>query len=399
MSSAASFAPGAKGRAVLRPGAGRQPMRILAVTDAERWFSFHLVGSLIDAGHEVETFITGPGAGEFYGRSRQVERIAKNQVLLEHARRMIADGGLDLIVCYVYDDFLTRTYARKLEALSIPMVNYNVDMVNQWYRQTNIAPYFTLMLCAQRANMDNMRKYGARVLYFPMAARPPVVARETDFSPAEDVTFVGTPMDYRIRVLSEVSRAGIPLAVYGQLWNERKVSRPVYKFEKTVSDLYHYGWARFRGEGQARLLQLMRNRLAPDSGQPSLDPSLIHGRVPDAALDDLFRRSKINIGITRMIGENPNKLGVNQVKLRDFEVTLAGGFHLVEESEDHAELFAVGAEIETWRNPAELIDKSRFYLANESRRTCIADAGRRRALSEHTWKHRFDLLFRTLGLA
>lgn len=400
MSSTTSFAPGAKEHPVVsKPNAGRRPMRILAVTDAERWFNFHLVGSLLDEGHEVETFITGPGAGDFYGRSQQVERIAKNQALLELARRMIADGGLDLIICFVYDDFLTRTYARKLEALSVPMVNYNVDMVNQWYRQIEIAPYFTLMLCAQRANMDNMRKHGARVLYFPMAARPPVIARETDFAPAADVTFVGTPMDYRIRVLSEVSRAGIPLAVYGHLWNERKVSRPVRKFEKTVSDLYHYGWARFRGEGQTRLLQLIRNRLAPNTGQASFDPSLIHGPVPDAALDDLFRRSKINIGITRMIGENPNKPGVNQVKLRDFEVPFAGGFHLVEESEDHSKLFAVGAEIETWHNPTELIDKIRFYLADERRRASIADAGRRRVLSEHTWKHRFDLLFRTLGLA
>lgn len=386
---------------VLRPLVGRRRMRILAVTDAERWFNFHIVGSLIDEGHHVETFTTGAGAGDFFGRSRQVERIAKNQALLDHAGRMIAEGGLDLIICFVYDDFLSRKYARKLASLSVPMVNYNVDMVNQWYRQTRIAPYFTLMLCAQRANMDSMVKYGARVLYFPMAARPPLVAHESEFMPSADVTFVGTPMDYRIRVLSEVERAGVPLAVYGHRWKERRILRPEYKLEKTLSDLYHYGWARFRGEGGARLVRLLLERFQrpPSGAERVINPSSIHGPVPDPALDALFRRSRINIGITRMLGEDPNRPGVNQVKLRDFEVPFAGGFHLVEESEDHSALFEVGREIETWRTPAELIDKISFYLANEPLRASIAAAGRRRAAAEHTWKHRFDLLFRTLGFS
>ena len=376
-------------------------MRVLVVTDGEPWSKAHIVRSLIEQGHRVETFVTGPAVGGFYGRSRQLERIAKNQDLLDHARRLIEGEGLDLIFCYVYDDFLTIEYARRLEALGLPLVNYNVDMINQWYRQTRTAPYFSLMLCAQRANMDGLVRYGARVLYFPMAAREPLASGETEFVPAAPVTFVGTPMDYRIRVLSEVERAGIPLAVYGRLWAEQRVSRPVRSLEKTFSDIYHYGWARLRTEGGAGLFRSLAERvvLAPASERSTLSRSAQHGSVPEAALADLIRRSKVNIGITRMIGEDPNRPGINQVKLRDFEVPAAGGFHLVEESEDHAGLFEIGLEIETWRTPAELIDKIRYYLANESARSAIAEAGRRRVLTEHTWAHRFDFLFRQLGLA
>ena len=41
---------------------------------------------------------------------------------------MLHNGGLDLIFCYVYDDFLLPEYAKLLEQLDVPMVNYNVDM-------------------------------------------------------------------------------------------------------------------------------------------------------------------------------------------------------------------------------------------------------------------------------
>lgn len=378
-------------------------MRVLVITDGEPWSKAHIVRSLVEQGHHVETFVTGPAVGDFYGRSRQLERLARNQGLLDHARRMIEGGGLDLMFCYVYDDFLTVEYARRLEALGVPIVNYNVDMTNQWYRQIRTAPYFRLVLCAQRVNMENLVRYGARVLYFPMAARTPLPSEETEFAPAAPVTFVGTPMDYRIRVLSEIERAGILLAVYGRLWTKQQVSRPERSVQKTASDIYHYGWARLRSEGAAGLLRSLAERVAsapgPKPGLPALSRSVQSGPVPEAALADVFRRSKVNIGITRMIGDDPNRPGINQVKLRDFEVPGAGGFHLVEESKDHAGLFDIGREIETWRTPAELIDKIRYYLANDTARAAIAEAGRRRVLAEHTWAHRFEFLFRQLGLA
>ena len=61
-----------------------------------------------------------------------------------------------------------------LRALDVPMLNYNVDMTNQWYRQIRTARYFTGMLCAQRVHMSDLARYGAPVYYFPMAARAPV---------------------------------------------------------------------------------------------------------------------------------------------------------------------------------------------------------------------------------
>ena len=380
-------------------------MRVLAVTDAERWFNYHIVGSLSDLGHEVHSFVYGAGAGDFYGWARRSERFAKNQELVDLATRLKSDGGLDLIFCFVYDDFLSVEHARRLAELGVPMVNFNVDMTNQWYRQILTGQYFTYVLCAQRINMDSMTKHGLRTVYFPMAARPKPVDNENfDFLASAPVTFVGSPMPYRIKVLVALAQAGVPLAVYGAHWQQNRHVEPERSIARTLSDIYHYLGPRLRAEGPGGLVEAAKERFQTKrngeigNANASLPDAIKGGAVPDSALDLLFHRSSINLGFTRMVGSELGVKGKNQVKLRDFEVPLAGGFYLVEEAPDHAELYHIGKEVETWRTLGELIEKIQYYLEHETERTRIASAGQQRALRDHTWPRRFEMLFNKLGI-
>jgi spore maturation protein CgeB len=130
---------------------------------------------------------------------------------------------------------------------------------------------------------------------------------------------------------------------------------------------------------------------------------LLEGSSQTKALSDdgvtaLFRHSPINLGFTRMVGDDPQRPGKTQVKLRDFEVPMAGGFYLVEKAADYDEHFESGHEVETWETLPELEDKIRYYLGHEEERLAIAQAGQRRALAEHSWGHRFTTLFRELGI-
>lgn len=381
-------------------------MHILSVIESASWADFHIAGSLEEMGHEVHRFFYGAGVGEFYGRARKDERLQKNIALLDLAKRLHGEDRLDLIFCYVYDDFLLPEYARALADMDVPMVNFNVDMVNQWYRQIRIAKYFTRILCAQRANMENMARHGAKVMYFPMAARPPRQEATPDetWHPSAPVTFVGTPMPYRTEMLIHLHQAGVPLAVYGKYWLEHRQATPERTREKTLSDLRHYGWARLKGEGPVGLRRSLADRLPHRKiktglgGREFLPSSLVQGFVPDGAMAAMFYSSKINLGFTRMIGEDPDKPGVNQVKLRDFEVPMAGGFYLVEKAPDYDALFKPGIEVETWSGADELLEKIRYYLEHDSERQAIAQAGAARALADHTWEKRFQELFDELGL-
>lgn len=382
-------------------------MHILTVLEAPSWADYHIASSFEEMGHTVHRFSYGGYVGEFYGRARHGERLQKNRQLLDMAKSLLHGEGLDLIFCYVYDDFLLPEYARALADLDVPMVNFNVDMVNQWYRQIRTAKYFTRMLCAQHANVQNMARHGARVMYFPMAARlpKPETAESAAWLPAAPVTFVGTPMPYRTGVLARLHEAGVPLAVYGKFWLENRQATPERNWEKTLSDLRHYGWPRLRGEGQGGLLRALADRLphrraqtGPDQVR-TLPADLIHGFIPNGSMSAMFRNSRVNLGFTRMIGEDPDAQGVNQVKLRDFEVPMAGGFYLVEKAPDYDSLFKPGVEVETWSGTGELLEKIRYYLAHDAERQAIAKAGAARAQAEHSWERRFRGLFDELGLA
>lgn len=191
-------------------------MRILCVVGKGTWVTPHIVESLQEGGHRVHTYYYGSEVGEFYGHSRAQLRAKKNHELVHFVKEFSHESGFDLIFCYVYDDFLLPATARALASQDIPMVNYNVDMINQWHRQTRTARFFTRMLCAQRENMRELARYNPRVRYFPMAGRKPLEASGGSFQPGAPVTFVGTPMPYRVAVLGRLHRAGIPLAICGK---------------------------------------------------------------------------------------------------------------------------------------------------------------------------------------
>ena len=65
---------------------------------------------------------------------------------------------------------------------------------------------------------------------------------------------------------------------------------------------------------------------------------------------------------------------------RSVEIPACGGFMLAEYSDEHARLFDDGKEAVFYRNRDELIGKAQSYLADDSERSAIAEAGRKRCL-------------------
>jgi hypothetical protein len=353
-------------------------------------------------GHHVSEFRYGTAVGEFYGSERHEERQRKNDDLIDQVNRALRHEGLDLIFCYVYDDFLTVSCAQELARFGIPKVNFNVDMTNQWYRQIRTAKYFDAILCAHQIHMEDMRRYGASPVYFPMAARVLLSSDPVNFVPAGPITFLGSSMPYREHLLSLLQEKGFPLAVYGRYWRENTHASAERSLEKTLHDAMYYAWPRLRSEGISSLVRVLSEHVRVKKNQTlrhrKLPMEILKDTLPDNALESFFRNSQINLGFTRMVGDDPFSPGLNQIKLRDFEVPAAGGFYLVERAPDYEELFVLGREVEVWSSVEELADKLRFYLPRPTDRRRIAEAGQRRALAEHTWAHRFQNLFRILGI-
>jgi len=82
---------------------------------------------------------------------------------------------------------------------------------------------------------------------------------------------------------------------------------------------------------------------------------------------------------------------------RMFTALGLGAFYLTYPTSGLAEMFEPDKELVTFSTADEMIEKIRYYLAHEDKRSAIAAAGRRKALAEHTYARRFGRMFELIG--
>lgn len=148
-----------------------------------------------------------------------------------------------------------------------------------------------------------------------------------------DVTFVGAAQAHRIAMVESLRRRGIRVQCFG------------------------FGW-----------------------------PS---GPLPQEAIPEIFRRSRISLNFA-------NSTGLNQVKARVFEVTGAGGFLLSEAADGLDLVFSADREIAVFSTLEECESKIRYFLENPIRRDTIARAGNERTNTQYTYVERLRSVLEAL---
>jgi spore maturation protein CgeB len=112
-------------------------------------------------------------------------------------------------------------------------------------------------------------------------------------------------------------------------------------------------------------------------------------RQPPDLCNRIFNASAINLNLHSspwVDGVNPSGDYLNP---RSFELAGAGAFQLVDEREDLARSFAPD-EIQTFRDLDGCRLKVRHFLLRPDERREISERARRRALAEHTYRHRME---------
>jgi spore maturation protein CgeB len=103
-----------------------------------------------------------------------------------------------------------------------------------------------------------------------------------------------------------------------------------------------------------------------------------------------FRAAKIVLN-----NLNPSEIwGTN---VRTFEICGARGFQLVDWRPGLGQLFDIGHELIAFRSLEELRHQIEYYLASDSERETIANAGWERAHRDHTYERRLQLLLATVS--
>jgi spore maturation protein CgeB len=339
---------------------------------ASRIWRRNFYDSLAGMGHEVIEF--------HYDLDHAFRRIdtesEANRTFIEDNRRLLSKELLrqiqdshshqriDLFFAYLTDALVLPAVIDTIRSMGIVTLNWYCNASYQFYLVREIAPHFDWCLVPERNRLSYYEAAGARPIYCPEAANPDFY-RPLNVTKDIPVSFVGQAYGERPDLVRRLSEAKIPIKVFGSRWQD---------------------YFRIR-----KLLGLVEQR----NGHLQLSRKVYGGMLPDDQLVQIFNRTQINLGFSAVWKEGPREL---QVRLRDFEVPMCGSFYLVEYQPELEEYFEIGKEIECYRDPDNLVEKVRHYLARPKLCEEIGWAARTRCLQDHTWVHRLTEAFGKAGL-
>ena len=271
----------------------------------------------------------------------------------------VRHGGYDLVLYQTGGaDFMSRdaiTEARKYA----PIVAWNSDDDWQWDTYSkHIAPLFTYMATTYRHVYEQNRFTFSNLRLSQWGC----LQRFTDFERPKDLdfTFAGQIYTNRVADCIQLKRsAGLKVFGLGAI----RVRCPI------VASRSAY---RFVAQNLPRL-------------NKPLEFHHVH---------DIWNRSRISFA---PMGSSTD-IHRLQVKGRVFEMGMSGTMMLSQRSPDIERFYEPGKEFIAYDSIEDCAELAKFYLRNEPERRRVAEAYYRRTRAEHLWEHRFEQLFRDIGM-
>lgn len=88
----------------------------------------------------------------------------------------------------------------------------------------------------------------------------------------------------------------------------------------------------------------------------------------------------------------------DDVNMRVFETLSTGSFLLTNYLPTLGDLFEDGKHLVMYKTLDEMVEKAKYYLEHEEEREKIAQAGYDEFISKHTYRHRIETIFKTIGV-
>ena len=291
--------------------------------------------SFIRLGHEVE---------EFYYDELQSDLPRLNKELLEKADQVKPD----LVFFMLFRD---QFFPETLDQLKSKYTTINWFGDDTWRFDSftsKYAPHFSWSITTDRFSIPKYNKLGVTQVVSSQWASIPAVHDEFLNIPYQrDVSFIGQKHPYRSWFVNQLRKQG---------W---KV------------DCYGFGW---------------------ENGLLSLED-----------MQKVFCSSRINLNLSnstewdiRYLMSHPKALAyalkspknMSQIKARNFEINLMGGFQLTDYVPTLEDYLEIGKEVVCFRNVGEAIQLTEFYLSQDELREQIRKTAWERARDRHTYYHR-----------
>ncbi|OIO35916.1 MAG: hypothetical protein AUJ72_06235 [Candidatus Omnitrophica bacterium CG1_02_46_14] len=363
-------------------------------------------------GGKIERFLLTYSMGRPSWSDFRKSNALRNHQLREYVTRAKEKPCMAIFVSY--DDSLEAQTVSFMRKLGIFTVCFHVDMATQWYRILRTGPYFDLVGCAQKINMNALKKYSINAVFLPMAASYPPdffkqFSQETSYEKV--ITYVGTHSSYRLWVIDELKRF-FPIRCYGG-WFKDELDR-IEKSSKFVPDpaliekkrgfLGTLSKTLFDGRYIAPIFRnsfyvfdhILKNRFPHLKKRdfPLISPESLRpywkGCLNDNQFFTTFATSLLNLGFTYFCGKPGTAGEIRQCRLREFEGPLysVNGPYLMQNFPELDELYKRDQEVIVWNDKEDLKDKVRSLFKDEKLCRQIAIKGREAVLKRHLWSHR-----------
>jgi len=214
--------------------------------------------------------------------------------------------------------------------------------------------------------------------------------------------------DIKVRYRKYLLEQGIDVRVWGSGWQKlssepclmhpRGPVRRALEIRRALQT--KEGWHALK-EHICHLAGVEATCPSPSAGKEehiTLPSRILGGTLSDMKMVRMYSRSKINLGFSSCGNTHESGERILQVRLRDFEVPMSGGFYMVEYMEEMEEFFSIGKKIVCYSGKEDLVDKIQYYLRHDEERERIRQAGHERCLQDHTWQKRFRMAFREMSL-
>jgi hypothetical protein len=367
---------------------------------AYAFWEYYLKSALAEAGHEVIQTPAVDWAEGLTPLSREKRAAWLEEtwgrtvdfIRAEHRRNPVS-----LFLGYLFPTQIEPSALRAIRDAGVPTVNFFCDNVREFTRIPKAFIDFDLHWVPEADARTMYTSAGLAFVYRPMPMWVPPKYRTISNSENGSVTFVGSHDILREDLLGDAVRKGLRVEIFGSGWIDGPKSRIpaersiVRKISNQANFFRNWG---LRGMAMRATYQFREKK----PREWIVDRA--HSPISDEAYFRATGDADVMIGINRCPSfrrtfSNPLRYS----RLRDIEAPMLGACYLTEMAPGIEDLYEIGAEIETYRDADELVEKAKYLQGDPSKRLRLRQRGQLRALSEHTIDKSLELISRKLGIS
>ncbi len=321
----------------------KQEMHIVYASRPEPWDAQNVVPALGKFA-EVTTYFYTEHGFNYYGQDWISAREKMNSHFVNYVKELNDKKPIDLILTYFSGRVISVDAIEAINKLGIVTSTFHFDdrlsfrgkiEGGRWTGPADVCKAYALNLTQAPESLVKYAVEGGIAMVLPLAANQDLFYPRG--TPARyDVSFVGSAHGDRKSFVSYLKKNGISVETFGVGWPNSFISNE---------------------------------------------------KVPE-----IFSSSRINLNFGDISYTN-YQCG----KSRDFEIPMSGGLMLTTHNKHLSDYFKIGAEIFTFRNKAECLRQVRRLLNDPVLCENARKKARDRAIREHTWEHRLQVLLEVIG--